>query len=166
MIFTISMTSMDVLAEVDNVLTNLKHAVIVGIGNELNGDDGFGIYLSEKLSTSLKSAKVFVTHTAPENFVSSIVKERPSHVIFLDVAAFDGAPGTIRLLTTDDLARIEAATHRIPLSKIIERLLSFHECRIVIIGVQPRSMDVGAGLSPEVRTAADELLDILCRILR
>ena len=110
---------MDVRAELDNVLANSHHVVIVGIGNELNGDDGFGIYLSEKLQSSLSSAvdgiggarkadtKVFVAHTAPENFVASIVKEKPSHIIFLDVAHFTGTPGQIRLLTVEDLAKME-----------------------------------------------------------
>ena len=168
---------MDVRAELDNVLANSHHIVIVGIGNELNGDDGFGIYLSEKLQANLSSAadetggarkagtKVFVAHTAPENFVGSIVNERPSHVIFLDVAHFSGEPGQIRLLTAEDLANMETATHRIPLPRIIERILSFHECHIVIVGVQPGSMEVGGGLTPEIKAAADELYRFLARTI-
>ncbi len=150
----------------DSLRTALQGAVktvIVGIGNELNGDDGFGIRVAERIHQSEKSISI-LAHTVPENFISVIAAEKPSHVLFLDSAFLDASPGTLSLLGTEDLARIATVTHRIPLSKIIERLVGLHQCQILIIGLQPKNMDVGSGLSPEVRETADELVDLLNNI--
>lgn len=140
-------------------LQGVTKTVIVGIGNELNGDDGFGVHVAKKLGNFGKIISI-QAHTVPENFITKIAAEKPSHVIFLDAAILDAAPGTLCLLEAGDLARVATITHRIPLSKIIERLMSMHDCRVLIIGLQPRSMEVGDGLSPEARVAVNNLVDL------
>lgn len=133
---------------------------VVGIGNELNGDDGFGVHVARELGTSGRIIS-FQAHTVPENFISKIASEKPSHVIFIDAAAMGARPGTLELLQPKDLARISTVTHRIPLSKLAERLSGMHDCRILIIGMQPGCMDVGTRLSAESESAANELICML-----
>jgi hydrogenase 3 maturation protease len=148
----------------DKALDGAKKVVVVGIGNELNGDDGFGVHAAKKLGNSGKLISI-QAHTVPENFITKIAAEKPSHVIFLDAAILDAAPGTLCLLETGDLARVATITHRIPLSKIIERLVSIHNCSVFIIGLQPKSMEVGSDLSPDVQAAVDKLVGIFNKSL-
>ena len=141
-------------------LKGATKAVVVGIGNELNGDDGFGVYVAGQLG-NFGSVISILAHTVPENFISKIASERPSHVIFIDAAILDAEPGTLLLITPDDLARVKTMTHRMHISKLVERLIQLHECRILIVGVHPKSMEVGDGLSEEARTAALKLIHSL-----
>jgi len=134
--------------------------VIVGIGNELNGDDGFGVHVAGELGSSGRIISI-QAHTVPENFISKIAGEKPSHVIFIDAADLGAEPGTLELLSPGDLARVKTVTHRIPLARLIERLESMHGCRVLIIGMQPAGMAVGSGLSVKALGAARVLIDLL-----
>ena len=141
-------------------LQGTTKAVIVGMGNELNGDDGFGVFVTGRLGNFGKATSISV-RTVPENFISKIASMKPSHVIFIDAAMLDAEPGTIQLLKLEDLARIKIMTHHFPLSKLIERLISLHECIVFIIGFEPSSMEVGDGLSEEALQAANGLTNLL-----
>lgn len=152
-----SMTFSESLAQ---ALEGASQVILVGIGNELNGDDGFGVRAAEDIGT-YGMVKSIMAHTVPENFINRIAAEKPTHVIFADAAILDAPPGTLQLIDFSDMACMRTMTHRIPLAKIIERLLSLHECKVLIVGVQPKSMEVGAPLSEEVSKAVKDLADIL-----
>ena len=141
-------------------LDGATKVVVIGIGNELNGDDGFGVYVAGQLGTFGKAISI-QAHTVPENFINKIASEKPTHVIFIDAAILDAEPGTLQVILPDDLARMLTMTHRIPLSKLVERLRGLHECEIFIIGLQPESMEVGAELSDAAKLAAKELVVLL-----
>ncbi len=141
-------------------LEGATKAVIVGIGNELNGDDGFGVAVARELGNTRRAVSIQV-HTVPENFISKIAGEEPSHVIFVDAAVLDAKPGTLRLLEPKDLAMIATVTHRIPLSRIIGRLNELHKCKVLVIGLQPKNMEIGSGLSDEVQSEVIYLTNLL-----
>jgi hydrogenase 3 maturation protease len=143
-----------------DALEGAGKVVVVGIGNELNGDDGFGVRAAEELE-GFHSVVSIQAHTVPENFVSKIAALKPSHVIFVDAAALDSEPGTLQLLSPGDLARVKTVTHRMPLSKLIERLMGLHDCRVLIVGFQPQDMGVGKGLSDRAGKALRELVGLL-----
>lgn len=70
-----------------------KKLAIIGIGNELHGDDGFGPVMIEKLEGRIDQ-KLIDCGVSPENFTSEIIKEKPDAVIFLDAANFEGNTGS------------------------------------------------------------------------
>ena len=144
-------------AELSEALDGAEKAVIVGVGNDLNGDDGFGVFVTGKLGDFGRAISISA-RTVPENFISKIASMKPSHVIFIDAAMLNAEPGTMQLLKPEDLARIKIMTHHFPLSKLIERLTSLHECRIFIIGFEPNGMEVGDGLSAKARKSAKSLI--------
>ena len=141
-------------------LSNADKVIIAGLGNELNGDDGFGVYVTEALGDHGKATSISV-HTVPENFSKKIADAKPDLVIFVDTAWLETEAGDMQILSPDDLAKILTITHRVPLSKVIERLLSFHQCRIIIIGMQPKGMEIGDGMSDEAVAAAQKLVKLL-----
>lgn len=140
-------------------LARADSVIIAGLGNVLNGDDGFGVFVTDALGDFGKARSISV-HTVPENFSKKIADARPDLVIFVDTAWLETRPGDMQILSPDDLARILTITHRVPLSKVIERLWSFHKCDVMIIGMQPGSMEIGEPMSEEARKAADALLTI------
>ena len=57
--------------------------VIVGIGNTMKGDDGFGPALVERLSPKVKAVCIDAG-SAPENYTGKIVKEKPDTILIVD----------------------------------------------------------------------------------
>jgi len=140
-------------------LEGASKVVVVGMGNELNGDDGFGVHVARALG-NYRNIISIQAHTVPENFISKIASEKPSHVIFIDTAVLDAPPGTLELLEAQDLARVKILTHRMPLPKLIERLKETHKANVLIVAMQPKGMEVGAPLSAEASSAAGELISL------
>lgn len=127
-----------------------KLLVILGVGNELNGDDGVGIYIARKIKET-EDRKVFLGHTAPENFAGKIQKLRPAQLIIFDAADFGGHPGEVcEILDPGD----QASTH----SPSLKFLIDFVGAPAKIIGIQTKSYDK---MSAEVKKAADGLVSDL-----
>ncbi len=65
----------------------------------------------------------------------------------------------------DEIDGMSASTHRMPISMLAGYLTLELACDIVLLGIQPASIDMGEGLSLPVRTSVDlitnELSDLL-----
>ena len=90
-------------------MTNLLHGrlrgktVIVGIGNSLRGDDGFGPALVQRLQGRVRPVCIDAG-VAPENYLGRIVKEQPDTVLLVDAAHLGlepGIPSVNRIAATD-----------------------------------------------------------------
>lgn len=138
--------------------------VILGIGNELRGDDGFGAYLAEELKGKIDAA-VFNCGTALENYYNPVVKAKPDAIILLDIVAFEGPYGEIAVFEKDDILKVGLSTHNISPKVFIELLEQSVKADIIMIGVRPRTTAFGADISDEVREAADLLKDFFIRLL-
>jgi len=74
--------------ELKEFLKKKKNVVILGIGNQLRGDDFAGSLVARKLGQELKKnyVTVFDGGIVPENFTGMIKREDPSHIILIDAA--------------------------------------------------------------------------------
>jgi hydrogenase 3 maturation protease len=134
-------------------------AVIVGIGNTLKGDDGFGPVLISRLRGKTQ-ASLFDCGEVPENYIQPIVKTNPETVIIVDASDWGGAAGEIRLLKNEEIGDAGFSTHNSSLRIFCDYLKKeLHSANIVVIGVQIGSKDFMQPLSPEVETA-------LCRLVK
>lgn len=135
----------------------MKKPVLVGIGNELNGDDGVGVAIARELAGKVKKIQVVEAGTQPENFVGKITALKPTHVIFIDAASLP-AGRNISIVDETELGKFPAHTHFMSLGLIIKRILSKCNPKIVIIGVRPVKTEPGSALTESVRKTADELI--------
>ena len=141
--------------------------VLLGIGNTLNGDDGIGIYIAQRLNKYLKGAKkgskkviVIDCGTTPENYTSIIRKHSPDTLILVDAADMGLSPGSYRIIPPEKIEVMHFSTHNIPLSIFISYVSEF--CgEVVLIGVQPDRMDVGTMLSSLVQKNGDRVAAII-----
>lgn len=132
-------------------------AIILGIGNTLRSDDGFGSLLAQRLSGKVPFA-VFDAGVSPENYLEKIIKERPDNLVILDAADFGGAPGELRVLEAEEVKTANFfSTHNASISLSINYLLSNIKVDIIILLVQPRTIVFGDTLSPEMEKSLDEL---------
>jgi len=137
-------------------------SLIVGVGNVLRGDDGFGPEMVKTLS-GRTNVNLLDGGETPEDLLDKIVKMAPTKLVIADAVALGGMPGDAALLEADQLGkRISVSTHNLSLLMFIKYLKEkLPELDIKILGVQPRGIEFGKGLSTEVRKTIDNLAGII-----
>jgi len=143
--------------------------VVLGIGNELRGDDALGSLLAKKLSNLLKDNQyvtVYDAGTVPENFTGAIKKDNPSHIILIDAVDMKERPGYIRLIVVDEIANYSISTHALPLSFLIKYLESAGTAHTLLLGIQPGNMDLSDKISIEVEKSITYLLKLFDNLIK
>lgn len=139
--------------------------VILGIGNPLRRDDGFGSLLAERLKDKVK-AIVIDAKSAPENYLNKVIEETPDTILILDAADFKGNPAETRILDPREASNLGYfSTHNLPLNLIIEFLEHNCQANIIFLAMQPKSVGFGEDLSLEVREKIAILEQTLLKIL-
>ncbi len=143
-----------------------KKLVIMGIGNDICGDDGIGPYIVENIK-HLESSNVSILNatTVPENFTGKIRKIDPTHIIIVDAVIMNEGPGKIKLVKKEEVAGVSISTHSMSLSYLVNYLELEKPYNILFIGIEPESMELGQGLSPLVKSSSDEIINIFTEIL-
>ncbi len=138
--------------------------IFLCIGNDMRGDDGVGPLIAKnlvKLFINQPELLVINTGTVPENYTGLIRKEKPSHIIFVDAVEMKMNPGSIKLVKYDKIADYNISTHAMPLSFMIKYLKSFTDAKILLIGIQPKNMEMSNTISEEVKTSIEKLTRII-----
>jgi len=126
----------------------------------MRGDDGLGPLMARNLTKLLKNQSellVINAETVPENYSGLIRKENPSHIIFIDAVEMKMNPGSIKLVKCEEIAEYNISTHAMPLSFIIKYLESFTDAKMLLIGIQPKNMEMSNPISKEVKSGVEEL---------
>ncbi len=132
--------------------------LLLGVGNELLGDDGLGPHLARHFSAP--GWQALDCGTAPENFTSVVKRLHPEKLVLVDAAEIGLPPGEFRRLRPERAETMFISTHTIPISHLISYLEGYCD-EIVLIGVQPKQLELGAGLSEEVLRGLERLLELL-----
>jgi hydrogenase 3 maturation protease len=130
--------------------------VIVGIGNPLRGDDGFGPALIERLQNKV-SFLCIDAGTAPENYVGLLVKEKPDTILLIDVADLSLEPGQYRILQPEDILKCGFTTHDMSSRMLMEFLEDQTNASILMLGVQPQQVSLGEAMSECVIETLNEI---------
>lgn len=133
--------------------------ILMGIGNEQRADDGVGVFVARNLSTP--GWLTLECHTAPESFTGVVKRHLPDYLVLVDAAELGLSPGSFRVIPPDEIKDASVGTHSLPLSLLIEYLRSSVSEEILFVGVQPKEICDGEGLSEEVERGARELMFIL-----
>lgn len=130
--------------------------VLVGVGNPLRGDDGFGPRLVERLRGHVRAVCLDVG-AAPENYTGKIAKEDPETILLLDAVHLNRTPGEYALLEKADILSSGFTTHDISPRLFIEYLETQTRAKIYLLGVQPKDLSLDGEMSDPVSRAVDEL---------
>lgn len=142
---------------------------IVGIGNTLRSDDAAGILAAHALMDSrvirdMETVLVMDAGHAPENGTIQLRRFQPKVVLLIDAADMGERPGTIRLIDMDEIEGMSASTHSLPLSMLANYLVLELGCTVHLLGIQPRSNEVGESISDEVLAAVEEIVSTVSGI--
>jgi hydrogenase 3 maturation protease len=134
---------------------------IIGIGNIMRGDDGFGPKLIESLKKKNTKANLFDCGTVPENYIFPILTTSCDTVILVDAADLRTEPGSLKILSLSELSGAGLSTHNSSIRLFTDLLMTGRDgLNIFAVTVQPKSIAFGESLSPEVLDSVDKLTDI------
>jgi len=153
--------------ELEEFFKDAKKVLICGIGNDTRGDDAFGVYVVEKLKEMISNQKVLFLNCGemPESYTGKIIRENPSHVVFIDAVHFEGKPGEIVLADPEGTLGEAFSTHKMPLKLLVRYLKQHTRAKFILIGAQPRQTGLFVEMSEELRESAERLVKILEKIL-
>jgi hydrogenase maturation protease len=144
------------------------NAVVLGIGNPLLGDDGFGVEVAERCKASEAFCGVEVIDGGSQGlYLLPYLKDR-THIIVADAIAFGGTPGEILRLDAEQVpARlsVKMSEHQISFNEVLAlmKLLDYRPQEFIFFGVQPKSNRWGETMSLEVRGAIDAVVEQIKR---
>ena len=79
----------------EEIFKGKKRIVICGIGNDIRGDDAFGVIVAERLKGMIEDPNVLIINCGevPENYTGKIKDFEPDLVVFVDAVDFRGKSG-------------------------------------------------------------------------
>ncbi len=149
-------------------LKGAKSVFVLGIGMNWKGDDRLGVALARALAKRLPAhprLRIVSGGEAPENFTGAIRAFAPSHVLLLDAVDHALAPGTVFLADERSITVGDMTSHHLPLKLLMRFLGASIPCRVILLGVQPRSLRPGKELSAPLKKTLPRLAAFLAEIL-
>lgn len=142
---------------------SLPRICLIGIGNDLRGDDSAGLIVARKLLAdkhflSIPNLLIIEGGPAPENHTGKLRSFQPELVLFIDAAHLDEPPGAIRWIPLESIDGMSASSHSLPLSILARYISSEFGCQVEVLGIQPVQNELGTELTLPVHTAVEEIV--------
>jgi hydrogenase 3 maturation protease len=141
---------------------------VMGVGNTMRCDDGFGQLLVDSLQSAglPERVRLFPCEMVPENFVGPVTRFQPETVLMIDTAELGERPGGTRLINFRDIADCGMTTHNVSLRLLANMLESATNAEVMLLAVQPEKTGFGTELSPTLLRTLDCLSELLVRVLK
>ncbi|MFH1380408.1 MAG: hydrogenase maturation protease [bacterium] len=134
--------------------------VILGLGNTLRGDDGFGPAVIGMLKDKI-NAVCYDAGTTPENYIGKICKDKPDSILIIDTGHIDCNPGEYKLLQKADILQSGLNTHTMSPVMFIEHLEKGSNAQVHMLCVQPVQIQFGSEMSDAVKKSLFEVVMLI-----
>ena len=144
------------------------NVVVLGIGNVLWADEGFGVRCVEALQARWTFApKVQLVDGGTQGlYLLPLVQDADRLVIF-DAVDYGLEPGTLKVVENDEVPRFMGAKkmslHQTGFQEVLAlaQLLGRYPEQVLLIGCQPQELDdYGGSLRPAIKTALEQALTL------
>ncbi|MFO1264455.1 MAG: HyaD/HybD family hydrogenase maturation endopeptidase [Rhodoferax sp.] len=144
-------------------------AVVLGIGNTILTDEAFGVRCVEALERDYAvpdTVQLIDGGTAGMEMIEDL--SNLDFLIVLDVLKTGAAPGTVVKIAGDDIPvffRRKLSPHQIALPDVLAslELLDAVPKEIIVLGVEPISLELGLEMTP---TVADKIPEVVARAVQ
>ena len=132
--------------------------LIAGLGNYLLRDDGVGVHATRALE-QIPLPGVIVAEMGCAVLGVLHLLEWAEKILVINAMQAGGRPGTIYAFRVDDLAwvSLQASRYELDLLAALGGLPPQVRREIIIVGIEPETVDYGLDLSPTVAAALPEL---------
>jgi hydrogenase maturation protease len=142
--------------------------VIVGVGNLLLGDEGFGIHVVNELKKHRLPERVGLCDCGTGGLSVLSAMEGFEKAVIVDAISSGGEPGTVYRHKLDETTKAKDAPrmispHELNLVSIVR--IGWKSYRlpeeIIVIGAEPKTLEPGLDLSPEVKRSIPEVIRLI-----
>ena len=150
-----------------------KSVLILGCGNILIGDDGFGPAVAQHLRSDFEvpaDVCVFDAGTSVREILFDTVlsEKKPSKIVIVDAMDCAREPGELFMLDIDALPKVKIddfSMHQIPTSNLLRELRDHCGIEVIVIGCQVENTcnSVNPGLSKPVEAAVKPAAESIAR---
>ncbi len=150
----------------------MKKVVILGVGNILLSDEGIGVKIVWELEKRFKFPEgVKLIDGGSGGFSLIPFIEEADRLLIIDAVLGNNPPGTIYRFTLENLPETIAekiSLHELSLTDILNlvKLRKKLPEEIVIIGIEPASLEVSLELSSEVKEKQENLINMVLEELK
>lgn len=145
---------------------------ILGIGNLLLGDEGFGVHVIRFLEENFVfPEQVRLLDGGTAGIYMAPFLEDVDHLIVIDVVAVEGVPGSLHCFNGTELRgaslQLRMSPHQLGLLEILEisRLRERAPSRVHFFGVVPERVETRMELSPTLQAKVAEVTEKLLGML-
>jgi coenzyme F420-reducing hydrogenase delta subunit (putative coenzyme F420 hydrogenase processing subunit). len=154
-----------------------KEILVLGCGNILLADDGFGFAVVQRLNELKSSHPILESEeigiidagTGASHFILSLIDEesRVKKVIIIDIIDYGLEPGEMTKLYPEDLPKIpkyHIDAHDMPLAGMLTEMNEKYGIEVVVVGCQYKYLsapDICLELSDEVTASIDKAAEMV-----
>lgn len=146
--------------------------LVIGIGNNLMGDDGAGIHAIERLRGRALPDHVELIDGGTLSFTLLEQVENADFLVIVDAAELDAEPGTVQVFMNDEMDEFLATSrrpsvHEVNLLDVLTaaRLRRRMPARYAMVGIQPLDVEWSCAPSGPVDKAVDEAVEIIAELV-
>lgn len=145
--------------------------LLVGVGNILLRDEGFGPHVIKALGdVQLPPCVELLDGGTAGTGLLDFIRDRQK-VIFIDAVKADAAPGSIFRMTAEDFAKSPGQSislHEFGLGQtlLMAKQLNCAPRQVILFGVTPKDISCGLELSAEVAAAIPGVIELILDELR
>lgn len=154
----------------EDLLESLRKRVrgrvlVLGVGNELQGDDAVGLAVVRALPPEVEALEC---GEVPESYLDEVRRRGPDCLLIVDAVNFGAEPGSVGIVALGRTGLRASAgswsemdTHRPSLRVMAEYVRAEMGAEVVLLGIQPRTVGWGMALSAEVSQASQAVARLL-----
>ena len=89
----------------------------------------------------------------------------PTHIILVDAVEMKKEPGYIRVVQKEEIANYNISTHAMPISFLIKFMETTINADIILVGIQPKNMELAEKISKEVEKSIEIVVNTLFELI-
>lgn len=137
---------------------------IIGVGNMMLSDDAAGPVFIQRLENKI-AADLIDAGEVPEDYWGKIVDSKSDIIVFIDAVDFGANAGDVGILESESVKGMTLSTHRVSLGTFMELVKSQTGADVFLVGIQPKSISFGEGVSREVEDTLEIMEELFKGIL-
>ncbi len=147
-----------------------KRIAVLGVGNPDKADDGAGPAVAAKLLARAAARRgqgrakphlVIDGRETPESRTGEIRRFAPDLTIIVDATVGGRPPGAVFVVERDRIVDDGVSTHTISLLYLVRYLEESIGSRVIVLGIEPKSLELETGMATAVGEAVAEVVDAL-----
>lgn len=151
-------------------LSPLK-VTILGIGNLLLSDEGVGVHVANEMAKLRLPPEVSVVDGGTDGFRLLNVITEADRLIVVDAIKGGGIAGSIYRFNLEDIPscpeEFKTSVHQVGILEVLHlSTLLGKTPQTIIIGIEPKSLEIGMDLTPEVSEKMPRIIELVLNELK